>query len=36
MLLFVRKVIKVFGGQYKEMRNAKPCDTNSDHNVLKI
>lgn len=35
MLLFIRKVIEVFGGQYKEMRNAKPCSTNSDHYVLK-
>ena len=29
MLLFIRKVIKVFGGQNKEMRNAKACRTNS-------
>jgi hypothetical protein len=36
MLLFIRKVIKVFGGQNREMRNAKASSTNSDHYVLKI
>jgi hypothetical protein len=36
MLLFIRKIIKVFGGQNKGKRNAKVCSTNSDHYAPKI
>ena len=37
MLIFIRKVIKDFGGQNKEMRNIKACSSaDSDHYVLNI